>query len=95
VRRDGRYVVRASFRDLRAWEIGDVEIGLDRAVHLNLLLPATAVAPAGSVPAAAADGRVLVPACRKSHAGDVAGRAVTLRTAAIAVGAVAFLLGAA
>lgn len=92
----GRYVVRASFGDLRAWEIEDVELGPDRAVHLNfLLLPAAAVAPAGSVPAAAADTtgfwsrRVPNPTLATWQ-----GRAVTLRTAAIAVGAVAFLLGA-
>src|SRR5262245_5032012 len=32
----GRYTVRASFGDLRAWEIEDIELGPGRAVHLNL-----------------------------------------------------------
>ena len=91
----GRYTVRASFGDLRAWEIEDIELGPELQVHLNfLLLPATAGAPAGSLPAATAQTvgfwsrRVPNPTLATWQ-----GHAITLRIVAIAAGAVAFLLG--
>jgi hypothetical protein len=93
----GRHVVRASFRDLRPWEIADVELGPDLELHLNfMLVPAGAPQDAAALseePAEPAAGfwtrrvpnRVLA---------TWQGRPLTLRFLAIVVAAVSFPLGA-
>jgi hypothetical protein len=90
----GRHAVRASFGDLRPWEIVDIELGPEREIHLNfMLVPAAAMVPA--VPGAPTDTpgfwsrRLPNPVLATWQ-----GRSMTLRAGAIAVAAVSFVLGA-
>jgi hypothetical protein len=92
----GRHVVRASFGDLRPWEVEDVELGPGREIHLNfLLLPATATAPAGSLPGGPADtGGFWSRRVPNPVLGSWRGSPITLRVLAIGVAVVSFVLGA-
>ena len=92
----GRHVLRATFGELRPWEINEVELGPGFEVHLNfMLLPATATGPASVFPDGAADTtgfwsrRLPNPVLANWQ-----GTPVTLRIVAIGVAAVSFVLGA-
>ena len=92
----GPHVVRASFGDLRPWEVADVELGPGHEIHLNfMLLPAnwTTAAQAATVDASDAPGfwtqRVPNPVLASWRQ-----RPITLRAVAIAVAPISFLLGA-
>jgi hypothetical protein len=92
----GRHVVRASFGDLRAWEIDGVELGPGREVYLNfMLLPVATAAPAGALPGGPTDtaGFWTRPLPNPVLA-TWEGNPITLRVLAIGVAAVSFLLGA-
>lgn len=92
----GQHVLRASFGDLKPWEIGDVELGAGNEIHLNfMLLPATANAGLQ----AASDGASGAPGfwTRRVPNPVVASwrqYPLTLRVVAIGVAVISFLLGA-
>jgi hypothetical protein len=94
----GRYVVRASFGDLRPWDVDDIELQAGAQIHLNFLL----VAGALSAPTDSTD-----PTDRSEPSDSFwhrllpnpvlatwRGTAVTLRLAAIGAAAISFVLGA-
>jgi hypothetical protein len=92
----GRHTVRASFGDLRPWQVDEVELGPGHEVHLNfMLLPATMTAAAGGSPTESTETagfwsrRLPNPVVATWQ-----GRPITLRVSAIATAAVSFLLGA-
>jgi Carboxypeptidase regulatory-like domain len=88
----GRHVVRATFGDLRPWEIEDVELGPGDEIYLNfLLVPAASTVPAtGSAETAGFWSRRLPnPVLARWQ-----GSPITLRMLAIVVAAVSFVLGA-
>jgi hypothetical protein len=92
----GRYVVRASFADLRPWEVADVELGPGHEIHLNfMLLPATTTAPVGGLPSdAPSPGGLWSQRVPNPVVFTWSDRAITLRLFAIVVGAVSFVVGA-
>jgi hypothetical protein len=92
----GLHVVRASFGDLRPWEIGDVELGPGHEIHLNfMLLPESYTASAGGQGADAVEThgfwtrRVPNPTVASWQQ-----RPITLRALSIAVAPISFVLGA-
>jgi hypothetical protein len=92
----GRYSVRASFGDLRPWQVDDIELAEGREFHLNfMLLPATALAPPDAV---RSDPSHSVGFWSRRVPNPVLvtwrDRPITLRIVAIAVAAVSFPLGA-
>ena len=91
----GRYAVRASFGQLRPWEIEDVELGPGRSVYLNFMLLPVGATASGALPSSVTDEtgfwtrRVPNPVLATWN-----GSAITLRILAIVVAAVSFVLGA-
>lgn len=94
---NGLHVVRASFGDLRPWEIEDVELEPGREIYLNfMLLPVTATAPADALAAGPTEAAGFWSRPLPNPVlGSWQGTAITLRMLAIGVAVVSFLLGAA
>lgn len=92
----GPHTVRASSGNLQPWEIADVELAPDRTLELNFLLGSTNVGADTTVPLNAAPEPAgfwtrRLPNPVVAHWGAMP---VTLRAAAVAAAAIAFVLGA-
>jgi len=91
----GAHAVRATFGELRPWQVDDVPLEPDGDVHLSfMLLPTTAASLPDAPPGETVEPGFWARPVPNPVVATWNGRPITLRLLAIVVAAVSFLLGA-